>query len=242
MYYSAMKKFLLILALFLCSRAFSQTQRPKIVAVIDTGFSFSIFTVGAKLCQYGHKDFTSNQKFEKRYTKTPVPIDTHGHGTNVGGLIQKHGGNADFCLVILKYYDASASDATNMKNSVDAINYATRIGADYINYSGGGPTTDPSETLAVKKFLNSGGKFIAAAGNNGSDLNFNPYYPAVSDPRVISVGSTDDEGRKLVSSNYGYQVKVWEVGEKQTGFGITLTGTSQATAIVTGKIVKKDCK
>lgn len=241
MYSSGMKKFILVLALFLCSRAFSDCSKTKIIAVIDTGFQFSFRTDGAKLCQYGHRDFTSIKKFNDKYTKTPVPVDTHGHGTNVGGLIQKHGGNASFCLVILKYYNAQVSDTLNANASLEAINYATQIGADYINYSGGGVESSQQETLAVKKYLDRGGKFIAAAGNNGSNLSYRPYYPAMSDPRVISVGNLNADGTRSFTSNYGSQVTKWEVGENQEGFGITLTGTSQATAVLTGKMVKQDC-
>lgn len=242
MYSSNMKKLIaLISILFIVSHTSFATEKPKIVAVIDTGFSFSSDTKGVKLCQYGHKDFSSQDIFERGYTQTPVPKDIHGHGTNIVGLITKYAGNANYCIVIIKFFDPKASGIVSLNNSVNSIRYAINIKADYINFSGGGSVSDLSEQLMVKAFLNRGGKFIAAAGNEKQNIDIYPYYPAAYDSRIVSVGSTDETGEKLPSSNYGSGVRKWEIGLDQVGFGIKMTGTSQATAITTGKIINKEC-
>ncbi|NJO48279.1 MAG: S8 family serine peptidase [Leptolyngbyaceae cyanobacterium RM2_2_4] len=209
------------------------------VAVIDTGFTVSQSTAGAKLCKYGHKDFTSlNESTSTDKTVTPVPVDNHGHGTNIAGVIQKFAGNANFCIVVLKYYDPKVV-GNNLDQTVKAIRYATQIGVKYINYSGGGIEHSEAERAAVKSFLDKGGIFIAAAGNERSDLSKLAYYPAMDDARVTVVGSVEPNGEVAGYSNYGKQVTRWEYGTNQVGFGMSMSGTSQAAAVATGKIIKE---
>lgn len=218
-------------------------EKTVVVAVIDSGFTFSSETKNVRLCDEGHMDFSGMNQFDSRYTKTPVPIDSEKtlHGTNIAGLIQDFGGYANFCMVILKYYNPKATGQQNLDASVAAVKYATNIKADYINYSGGGQLSDEAENAAIKAYLDQGGKVVAAAGNESENTDIAPFYPAMSDPRIVSVGSTDMTGNRLPSSNYGPKVKHWEVGHKMKAFGIRLTGTSQAAAITTGKIIRKEC-
>lgn len=218
-------------------------DKAVIVAVIDTGLSFSQYTKNAKLCKYGHKNFTTKRDVgNTQQTVDPVPVDHHGHGTNVAGLIQQYAGNANYCMVILKYYDPMAFYDDNLSNTVRAIKHATKIGAKYINYSGGGSALEEDEQEAVKEFIDKGGTFIAAAGNGHEDLAKTPYYPAMDDDRVIVVGSIEKDGSVADYSDFGKRVNRWEYGTKMVGFGIQQTGTSQATAVATGKIIKKECK
>lgn len=215
--------------------------KPVVIAVIDTGLKLNSQSVNARLCKYGHKDFTNLKKSETfEGIPTPVPTDEHGHGTNIAGLIDKHAGNKNYCIVILKYYTPQNPNSDNLKNTVEAIEYAKNIGVKYINYSGGGIEYSERESKAVKAFLDKGGTFIAAAGNEGRDLDQLAYYPAMDDERVISVGNVDGSGKRIPSSNFGPKVKRWENGNSQTGFGITMTGTSQAAAITAGKIIKEN--
>jgi hypothetical protein len=214
--------------------------RVQTVAVIDTGFSFSKHTTGAKLCKFGHKDFTTlGQSVKLDGFNDSVPVDNHGHGTNVAGLIQENAGDSEFCIVVIKYYDPKAIANDNLKNTVKAIKYATNIGAKYINYSGGGTEISIEERNAVKAFLDKGGKFIAAAGNEKADLSVQPYYPAMDDNRIVVVGSKEKDGTVSRYSNHGKQVTQWEYGSGVVGFGILMSGTSQAAAIATGKIIKQ---
>lgn len=218
-------------------------EKTAIVAVIDTGFGSDIAPQyaldsmkSAKLCRTGHKNFTSDTD-TYNVNGIEVPADNHGHGTNIAGVIQDNAGNSDYCMVIIKYYSPKVQHDDNLINTIKAINYATSIGANYINYSGGGTETNKEEIQAVKTFLDKGGKFIAAAGNERSDMSRWPYYPAMDDKRVISVGNKGADDKPVPSSNYGKPVTRWEYGTKVVGFGIQLTGTSQAAAIATGKII-----
>jgi subtilisin family serine protease len=217
-------------------------KRPTIVAVIDTGFGYNDQGHQANLCNFGHKDFSMNRVSTKNYaTVDPVPVDTNGHGTNVAGLIDQYAkqGGAYFCLVIIKYYDIRQSSKTNLMAEIEAIRYAANIHADVINMSGGGPETDEQENKEIKKFLSYGGIFVAAAGNEGQNIDKSgyEYYPARYDDRILVVGNLEENNERNRTSNYGDHVKFWEHGTNATAFGLTRTGTSQATAIHTGKIV-----
>lgn len=223
------------------------TSRPIVIAVIDTGFGFNNKGKSAKLCQFGHRDFTNtNEYFMNSDTVDPVPKDGHGHGTNIVGVIDRYASlyGTNYCLVILKFWDKNMKVINQTdKTGTEAIRYATDIKADFINFSGGGPGFYKPEAEAVKKYIDNGGTFVAAAGNERNDLEKVPYYPAMDDKRVISVGNLYKNGDAAISSNYGRPVTVWEVGEDVEAYGIVMTGTSQATAVVTGKMVSeiKNC-
>lgn len=241
---------------------------PMIVAVIDTGLGYNDKGLDNPLCQTGHKTFTGEKQIAETNTKDPVAKDTHGHGTNIAGVISGYAGDSNFCLVILQYYSPTAKGNDNLKNTVKAIKYAQQIGAKIINYSGGGAERAEEEAKAVKDFIDNGGIFVAAAGNERSDLSEEPFYPALDDPRVVVVGNAEyiepdsvvDRdftlkinkqyqpvkingsewlGVPVSSSNYGDKVNRWELGTFVEGNGIHMTGTSQAAAIATGKLIKE---
>jgi subtilisin family serine protease len=233
-----------------------ECKRTTVIAVLDTGFDGAAVWDGGgyhtpKLCQFGHKDFTGGKTAKSTYTQDEVPVDDHGHGTHIAGLIDRYARqtNQSYCLVILKYYEPNA-DRKNLQNTIEAINYARQIRADFINYSGGGVQTSPQEIEAVKAFINAGGTFVAAAGNEGSNMDFFHYYPAQDDDRVVAVANGVNEPHRAHTSNYGKRVNRWEQGSNilsilpggQFGY---MTGTSQSAAIATGKIVaekNKSCK
>lgn len=214
-------------------------EEPIKVAVIDTGFDFGGQPIrGAHLCNYGHEDFTNGETMKHDKIWSTVPLDTLGHGTNIIGLINKYAGNANYCIVILKFWKSDEDTyGENLSNEVKAIEYATAIKADIINISEGGVNYREIESNAVSEFLDTGGIVVAAAGNNNKDLSILPFYPAMCDSRVIVVGSLNKRGVKSHTSNYGAAVKSWEIGEHQEVYGLTMTGTSQAAAIHTGKML-----
>jgi subtilisin family serine protease len=228
------------------------TRKPIVVAIADTGFGATLFDLKIKLCKFGHRDFTSVQKFHPLAdyaTVDPVPSDDHGHGTHVAGIIDGilKQTNVNYCIVILKYYNPSSDSENNdnLENTIKAINYATSIHAKYFNYSGGGLSTRDEEKQAVKAFIDAGGKFVAAAGNERSDLAKKPYYPAMDDDRVIVVGNLYSNGETHnPTSNFGDRVNMWEKGTNVKvcvpGQCMYMTGTSQATAVATGKLASKE--
>lgn len=231
---------LLTLILFLLAQ--NAYAKKIVVAVIDTGFAYTAESLAEDhLCKYGHRDFTADQKFAKYLdTKDKVPLDTNSHGTHMVGIINKFAGKANYCIVIIKFFSDHAEGPQSNISSRLAIQYAVNLKVDVINFSGGSVGIDNAELKAVKKFLDRKGIFVAAAGNDGKELGVEEnYYPAMYDKRVHSVGNLQQDGTRAPTSNYGKPVKDWEIGTDVKAFGMTGTGTSQATATKTGKIVGK---
>lgn len=219
----------------------NENEAPAVVAVIDTGLMDNTITKKAKLCKFGHKDFSNLNHLQVfKNVEAGVPSDNHGHGTNVAGLIQKYAENANFCIVVIKYVDPMFMNNNNgLDSTIKAFEYATNIKAKYVNYSGGGTEPSYEEKKAVLRYLATGGTLIAAAGNERADVNKKPYYPAMYDSRIMTVGSIEHDGRVAYYSNFGNRVKNWEEGTNKLGFGVVMSGTSQATAVFTGKLIKQ---
>jgi thermitase len=178
--------------------------------------------------------------------------DNHGHGTHIAGIIAAKNGNGmgitgvapNVSIMALKYYDPKVASTNNLKNTVNAIRYAIKMHANIINYSGGGTDYSAEEFAAVKDAERAGILFVAAAGNerSNSDENGKHYYPAdYGLTNIISVTAVNKEETKVLpSSNYGVRtVDLAAPGENiystlpNNGYGF-MTGTSQATAFVTG--------
>ena len=236
-----------ILALSICIPvSFSQpAEQPTIkVAILDTGFDFDsdwknldvkdedgLKLVKPKLCKTGHKDFTNK-----------AIKDVHGHGTHLAGIVGKFAQNTNYCLIIIKAYHIKSLPNT-VTAYTKAIKYATDMGVDVINYSGGGSEYDVGEYNAVQKALDKGIVIVAAAGNEKIKIDFNilkiekrsslftpiyihaqtqkiteirqeGYYPAAYDPRIISVGNGYDEEKRHSTTNYGYTVRAYEKGAR----------------------------
>lgn len=222
----------------------SQTIR---VAVVDTGIDPNHPDLKDNICrkkgsdEYGF-DFVTNKK---------NPDDKHGHGSHVAGIIgatAKAGAGAagvapNICIMAVRYYSDTASGAQNLSNTVKAINYAIDQGAHIINYSGGGAEFSAAELKAIQRAEAKGILFVAAAGNEyqNTDESGNAYYPAAYGlSNIIAVAATNIRNQLLPSSNWGKKhVHVAAPGENifstlpKGRYGY-LTGTSQATAFVSG--------
>jgi subtilisin family serine protease len=140
----------------------------------------------------------------------------------------------------LKYYDSSGAGFNNLQNTVKAFQYANKMGAKIINYSGGGAEAAAAERMALEDSRSRGVLVVAAAGNDGRSNDLIPYYPA-SYPldNIISVASINRQDQLLPSSNFGKLVHVAAPGLSILStlpggrYGM-MSGTSQATAFVTG--------
>lgn len=175
--------------------------------------------------------------------------DNHGHGTHIAGIIGAEAGNnkgisgisPKVNLMILKYFDPKVPNTDNLKNTIAAIQYAVKMGAHIINYSGGGTDYSQEEHDAVLLAERKGILFVAAAGNERSNSDEHHYYPAdYKLKNIISVTAIDPTTEVLASSNYGIDtVDIAAPGQNilsclpHNSYGL-MTGTSQATAFVTG--------
>lgn len=253
------------------NRAWDITQgdRQIIVAVIDTGADISHPDLAENIWHNPGESGLDAQGRDKAtngidddgngfiddvngwdfVNNKPTVIDNHGHGTHIAGIIGAVGGNgvgiSGVCpkvsLMILKYFDPTSKGNDNLRNTVRAIRYAANMGANIINYSGGGTEPNDDEFQAVKYAADKGVLFVAAAGNEHSNSDSEHYYPADYNlSNIISVTAIDPSAHVLKTSNYGLNsVHIAAPGE---GIYSTLpggnygfmTGTSQATAFVTG--------
>ncbi len=175
--------------------------------------------------------------------------DNHGHGSHIAGIIGAEGDNSkgisgispNVSMMILKYFDPKVPNTDNLKNTIRAMQYATQMGAQIINYSGGGTDFSKEEFEAVKAAEKKGILFVAAAGNEHSNSDTNHYYPAdYKLSNIISVTAINPSTEVLASSNWGTEtVDIAAPGQNISStlpgnfYGL-MTGTSQATAFVSG--------
>lgn len=176
-------------------------------------------------------------------SNSPDVMDEHGHGTHIAGIIGagSSGVAPHVSLMILKYYDETTTGEENLRYTVKAIRYAVKMGAKIINYSGGGILRSEEEEAALRWAAQRGVLVVAAAGNEGLNSDFFHFYPADYElPNILSVTATDRNGSLLGVSNYGKStVDLAAPGKNiystlpnnEHGY---MTGTSQATAFVTG--------
>ena len=175
--------------------------------------------------------------------------DNHGHGTHIAGIIGAEANNGkgivgiapEVSIMVLKYFDPLSPGSDNLKNTIKSIHYAIENGAQIINYSGGGLEFSQEEHDAVELARKKGILFVAAAGNERANSDKIPYYPAdYGLDNLISVTAFNPSQEVLSSSNWGVvSVDIAAPGQNilstlpGNSYGF-MTGTSQATAFVTG--------
>ncbi len=220
-----------------------QKKKEIIVAVIDTGIDPDHPYLKDNLVV--KEGVTSNKNYGIDFSKNRVsrlqPIDAHGHGTHVSAIIKSV--YPEVKLLPLKYYNPQASGQDNLNSTIAALKYAVDQNVDIINYSGGGPEPAIEELKILKEAERKGILIVAAAGNEESniDVRSNAYYPASYGLKnIITVTAHDKNLQMLNSSNWGKEsVDISAPGYRirsalPNGRSGYLTGTSQATAFVSG--------
>jgi serine protease len=232
----------------------------KIVAVIDTGVDYTHPDLAANMWRNpgetagngvdddgnGFVDDVFGADFANNDGN---PMDDNSHGTHVSGTIGAVGDNGvgvtgvawTTRIMALKFLGANGSGSTS--NAVRAINYAVAKGADILNNSWGGGGYSSTLMTAIQNANAAGVIFVAAAGNESSNTDAAPSYPAgYNVPNVISVASTDRNDNLSSFSNYGATtVDVGAPGSSilstvPGGGYATYSGTSMATPHVSGAL------
>jgi len=120
---------------------------------------------------------------------------------------------------------------------------------DIIHMSGGGERFSFDEYKALERVLKNGTIMVAAAGNEGKDLNKTAYYPAslasLGLPITIVGNGTSLETRAK-KSNWLDKGIEWVYGEDMTvvipnNKMWVMSGTSMSAALYTHKLVKERC-
>lgn len=115
----------------------------------------------------------------------------------------------------------------------EALEYVNKINPDIIHISAGGLGFILKEEIQINHLLKKNIKIVAAAGNEQMNLDLNcNYYPACYDKRIYVIGNYGNY------SNYGNVVDKYINGKDQTGFGVTLSGTSQSAAKFTNELLR----
>lgn len=199
-------------------------SRDVVVAVIDTGVDWThpdlvdnIWTnpgEAGDLATNGVDDdgngFVDDVHGWNFITNTNNSVDDHSHGTHVSGTIGGMGNNAqgvvgvnwEVSIVPIKFLSASGSGT--LEAAVESINYATLMGVNLSSNSWGGGGFTQSMFDAIQAARDKDILFVAAAGNNRSNNDSTPSYPASYDiDNVVSVAATDNQDKLASFSNWG---------------------------------------
>ncbi|HEX5102909.1 MAG TPA: S8 family peptidase, partial [Pirellulaceae bacterium] len=150
------------------------------------------------------------------------PLDDFFHGTHVAGTIGAVGNNAEGVVGVnwnakiaaVKFLDSGGGGS--WEGAIAAIQYAVAIGANISNNSWGGTEFSAALHDAIAAARDAGHLFVAAAGNNYSNGDSSPSYPAgysvdrIVDgityeglDNIIAVAATDSGDNKADFSNWG---------------------------------------
>lgn len=241
-------------------------SRSVVVAVIDTGVDYTHRDLAANAWRNpgevagdgidndrnGFVDDVFGYDFVNR---DGDPMDDNGHGTHVAGTIGAVGDNGtgvagvawQVSIMGLKFLSGSGSGSTS--GAIAAINYATRMRRDFgvnivaTNNSWGGGGFSTSLRDAIEAGGRAGILFVAAAGNEATDNNASPSYPAsYTSDAIISVAATTRTNQLASFSNWG--ATSVDIGAPGSSIYSTVpgnayaaySGTSMATPHVTGAI------
>lgn len=192
-------------------------------------------------------------------TKDPIgdPMDDNRHGTHVAGTIGASGNNSlgvagvtwKTQIMALKVMGADGKGSS--VDIVNGVRYAREHGANVINMSLGGSGYSQIAYDEYAACQRAGIIIVAAAGNETTNNDTTPSYPAsycLELDNIISVGSCDDRNKVSYFSNYGKKSvhlfapgsDIWSTALKQVGDSYdndayeSLSGTSMACPFVAG--------
>jgi len=195
-----------------------------VVAVIDTGVDYThndlaanMWTNAAELNGNPGEDDDGNGFIDDVYgiavvmgTPSADPMDDHGHGTHVAGILGAVGNNGvgiagvawSVKIMALKFMSSGGIGLES--DAATCIDYAVAHGATILNNSYGGDTWSQALHDAIAAANGAGVLFCAAAGNESMEIDGWKSYPAGYDlPNIIAVASTDGADGLSYFSNYG---------------------------------------
>ena len=191
------------------------------IGVIDTGIDWShpdlaanIWTNPGEIAGNGidddHNGYVDDIHGYDVVSHDGDPMDDHGHGTHCSGTIAGVGDNGvgvvgvnwHLKLVGIKFLNAGGGGTT--AGAIEAVQYAIAAGVRLTSNSWGGGDYSAALLDAINAAGAAGQLFIAAAGNESSNMDLSPHYPAgYETPYVIAVGASDHTDHLAGFSNYG---------------------------------------
>lgn len=222
---------MLLPMLLMAGISHAKENRIKI-AVIDSGISHKQSLL-PYMCKNGVRNATEHGK-----------SDVHGHGSHIVHIIGSRIDIKKYCIVSYKVWHSKSAVTDVLDNTYRAL---TDVSQDntfkYVNVSMSGGEFYKPEYIRLKQLLEKGVKISVAIGNNSTELYSNQcrVYPAcyrLSFKENFYVVQAKD----VLSSNKAY-FAVKEQGRAIASWqGVRLSGSSQATALFTSKLIKSDNK
>ena len=245
----------------------SDEKTPLIIAIVDTGIDYTHqdlkdkIWINKKEIPNNKIDDDNNGYIDDYYgintlirdsegKATSDPMDTHGHGTHVSGIIgatQNNGLGVAGIADKVKLMGIRTVPGRGDEKDVDVIEafiYAAKQGAKIINCSFGKNHNEGGK--AVQEAIDFIGKeygvlVVAASGNSRRDIDSRPVYPAsFNNENLLVVASTSKGNYLSYFSNYGARgVDLAAPGSSifSTYPGnryASLSGTSMASPVVAG--------
>lgn len=196
-------------------------SRSVVVGVIDTGIRYTHLDLVRNMWRNPNEvpgsgvdednnGFVDDIHGINAITMTGDPFDDHDHGTHCSGTIgasandgNPHVGVAwNVQLMALKFLSAEGSGTTS--DAITCIDYAIGHGAHILSNSWGGGGYSEALREAIARAEQRNILFVVAAGNNGSNADISPSYPAAYDnANIVSVAALDNQDNLAGFSNYG---------------------------------------
>lgn len=169
---------------------------------VDDIYGWDFYNNDNSVCEYLFDESTGSYLSD--------PNDCDDHGTRVAGLIAAVKDNkigiagiasvGNIRVMSLKIHGGSNRKG-KISDAIKAIKYAESMGASICNISWGTYSYSAPLASAIK---NSNMLFICAAGNDGTDNDEQPIYPACFGfDNILSVGFVNADGTLSYNSNYG---------------------------------------
>lgn len=204
-------------------RLYDGGSRDVVVALVDTGIDYTHEDLAGRIWTNtdeipgngidddgnGYVDDVYGWNFYSGTNDVYVGTED-AHGTHGAGTIAANAGNgvgiagivqSDHVKVMAVKALGGSDGSGTTASIIQAIQYAEANGAQICNLSLGSSQNDPAlyRTMASSDML-----FVVAAGNDGTDLETSPSYPASYDlDNLIAVANIRYDGELDPTSSYG---------------------------------------